>query len=164
MPDSPGALPYSGLLVFADVYSQNAVESPRPADVVYTFVYPGIVDSHVVDEGLLRNAAKEPGFGISGLWARSQCADFHKSESQMPEGAEGVGFFVHSCGKPHTVREFQPHDRDRIFHGCGEQSVEQVKVFCNSEPLKGYVVSRLRVEEKQKLFSKLIKLFIHDSG
>lgn len=83
------------------------------ADVLHSGGNAFIVESHPVDNGLLRNQAEQAGFVIARLRPRRQRAYFHKAEPGLAEGVHRIRLLVHSGGETHTVGEFHPQD----FHG-----------------------------------------------
>ena len=65
-----------------------------------------VVEAQPVDDGIILGEAKHPGFGVSGLWARSQGAHLNKAKAAPQHGMGHLRIFVEAGCKPHGVRKF----------------------------------------------------------
>jgi hypothetical protein len=58
--------------------------------------------------------AEEAGFGVTGLRAWSESADFYKSEAQRCPRVHCGGRLVHASGETERIREVETQARDGV--------------------------------------------------
>src|SRR5262245_37026843 len=81
----------------------------------------GIVESHAVDQGFVRDDAKHPGIGIARLRMPGDSAQFREAETKGRPSWNGGGVFVHAGSQPDGVGK----TKAKTFHWQRRRGIER---------------------------------------
>ena len=101
-----------GILVGADIDSDNAALMRAPGQAPQLRFRPVIVEPHAIDHGLVALQAEQPRPWIAGLRLRRHSADLDKTETQPQQRIGHLRAFVEACGHADRIGKIQtegPH-------------------------------------------------------
>ena len=145
------------VLVFSDIKPHAALEGGRGFNISNTFLDPGIIEAHPVNDGLVLRKAKQARGGVSALGSRGNCSDLDKAKTKTSECIDRVTFLIETSGQPKTIREGKTHAPD--FLGSREfpsQGLKYAAPVCCPECAQGPVVGPLSLKSKEGLSCKWV--------